>query len=87
MRDALEELDVITTAHIAGYELGYAHGVAAHLADVQAAVTHQAAARVVAAVMDAPERDRAADKAAADKRAAWWAERRGETVHRLGATA
>lgn len=68
-QDLLDELDVITTAWINGYEVGRAHGLAAHMADVEAAATHRRAARVVNAVMTAPERDREADRAAAQRRA------------------
>lgn len=66
----MQELDAITHAHLVGYDLGFAHGVNAHLRDLEDAATHRRAARVVAAVMNAPERDPEADRAAAQRRAA-----------------
>lgn len=66
----MQELDAITTSWIAGYEQGVAHGYAAHLKDLEAAATHRQAARVVARVMDAPERDPEQDRLSAQRRAA-----------------
>lgn len=59
-----------------GYDHGVEHGREAERAEV--AALQSAAARIVHAMADVPVRDAAEDQRRAEKRAAYWAGRRGE---------
>jgi len=65
---------------LAGYVVGYRHGIAAgreHERE-EVASLQRAAVATVRALSELPERDRAADEERAEVRRSWWARRRGE---------
>jgi len=70
--EAVELLETIDAAWIAGYETGYAHGVNARHTEAEALARHTEAARIVTALASVPPRDRDADRAAAARREARW---------------
>ena len=61
-----------------GMTEGYRRGW--HDCDQEVADLQREAARIVHAMANLPERDRAADEQRAETRRAWWARRRGEVV-------
>ena len=70
--------DGFTYGRAEGLSEGHRRGYDA--CDDEISTLQREAARIVHAMANLPERDREADREQAEKRAAWWARRRGEGV-------
>ena len=68
--------DGFTYGRAEGLAEGHRRGYAA--CDDEISTLQREAARIVHALSEAPERDRAADERAAEVRRNWWSRRRGE---------
>jgi len=70
--------DGFTYGRAEGLSEGYRRGYDA--CDQEISTLQAEAARIVHAMAELPERDRAADEERAEVRRSWWARRRGEAV-------
>ena len=70
--------DGFTHGRAEGLSEGYRRGYDA--CDQEISTLQAEAARIVHAMAERPERDRAADEERAELRRSWWARRRGEAI-------
>ena len=70
--------DGFTYGRAEGLSEGYRRGYDA--CDQEISTLQAEAARIVHAMAELPERDRAADEERAELRRSWWARRRGEAI-------